>query len=160
MMAWRRICDKPLFEPMLTIHWRIYAALGGDELTAMFVAVKYSRFKNMYQIKACFYVIDNGQVRHHICTHNDSSAIVKRVKFWPDWIIRKQNKSKQVFKSYPIFGYKLFMRWSPDAYGVIVLVETIYQILPVFRSSVISDDSEKNVLLKQSYYLEFKISIF
>ena len=47
-MAWRRVGDKLLSEPMLVrsltiiwtwttadfIHWRIYAALGGDELTA------------------------------------------------------------------------------------------------------------------------------
>ena len=34
IMAWRRIGDKPLSEPMLTrFTWRIYAALGGDELT-------------------------------------------------------------------------------------------------------------------------------
>ena len=33
-MAWRRIGDKPLSEPMLTqlTAWRIYAALGGAEL--------------------------------------------------------------------------------------------------------------------------------
>ena len=33
-MAWHQKGDKPLSEPMLTdlIHWRIYAALGGDEL--------------------------------------------------------------------------------------------------------------------------------
>ena len=29
IMAWHRIGDKPLFKP---IHWRIYAALGRDEL--------------------------------------------------------------------------------------------------------------------------------
>ena len=33
IMAWCRIGDKPLSKPMLTqIHWRIYAALGEDEL--------------------------------------------------------------------------------------------------------------------------------
>ena len=33
VMAWRRIGDKPLPEPLLTqFTWRIYAALGGDEL--------------------------------------------------------------------------------------------------------------------------------
>ena len=33
-MSWRRIGDKPLPEPMMNdpVHWRIYAALGGDEL--------------------------------------------------------------------------------------------------------------------------------
>ena len=31
VMAWRRTGNKPLPEPMLTVHWRIYAALGGDE---------------------------------------------------------------------------------------------------------------------------------
>ena len=31
IMAWRWTGDKPLSEPMFTqIHWRIYAALGGD----------------------------------------------------------------------------------------------------------------------------------
>ena len=36
-MAWRWIGDKPLSEPMLTdpIYWRIYAALGGDELNPL-----------------------------------------------------------------------------------------------------------------------------
>ena len=32
IMAWRRIGDKPLSDPVLT-HWCIYAALGRDELT-------------------------------------------------------------------------------------------------------------------------------
>ena len=33
-MAWRRIGDKPLSETNAdTVNWRIYAALGGDELT-------------------------------------------------------------------------------------------------------------------------------
>ena len=31
VMAWRRIGDKPLSEPMLTQFTDIYAALGGDE---------------------------------------------------------------------------------------------------------------------------------
>ena len=31
-MAWRRIGDEPLSESMMTIQWRIYAALGEDEL--------------------------------------------------------------------------------------------------------------------------------
>ena len=32
-MAWRRIGDKPLSEPMLTQFTDTYVALGGDELT-------------------------------------------------------------------------------------------------------------------------------
>ena len=33
VMAWRRTGNKPLPELMLTpVYWRIYAALGGDEL--------------------------------------------------------------------------------------------------------------------------------
>ena len=32
IMAWRRPGDKPLFEPMLLIYWRIYASLGLNEL--------------------------------------------------------------------------------------------------------------------------------
>ena len=35
-MAWRRIGDKPLYEPMQTRFTHIYAALGGDELTLCF----------------------------------------------------------------------------------------------------------------------------
>ena len=33
VMAWRRIGDKPLPEPMLIVFTDAYAALGGDELT-------------------------------------------------------------------------------------------------------------------------------
>ena len=33
VMAWRRIGDKPLSEPMLTRFTDAYAALGRDELT-------------------------------------------------------------------------------------------------------------------------------
>ena len=34
VMAWHRTGDKPLPVPMATqfIHWRLYAALGGDKL--------------------------------------------------------------------------------------------------------------------------------
>ena len=33
-MAWHRLGDKPLSETNAgPIHWRIYAAVGGDELT-------------------------------------------------------------------------------------------------------------------------------
>ena len=38
LMAWRRISDKPLSEPMLSRLTDEYAALGGDELLAQIIA--------------------------------------------------------------------------------------------------------------------------
>ena len=36
IIAWRQIGDKPLSEQILTqFTWRIYASLGGDELTSL-----------------------------------------------------------------------------------------------------------------------------
>ena len=31
LMTWHQTGNKPLSEPMLTVNWRIYGALGGDE---------------------------------------------------------------------------------------------------------------------------------
>ena len=42
VMAWRRTGDKPLPELMLTVYWRIYATLGGDELSKWFMDVSLS----------------------------------------------------------------------------------------------------------------------
>ena len=40
VMAWRRTGDKPLPEPMMT-QWRIYVALGEDELTGRVLITKF-----------------------------------------------------------------------------------------------------------------------
>ena len=42
-MAWRRLGNKPLYEPMLTWFTDTYAALGGDELSQRygFIKLKY-----------------------------------------------------------------------------------------------------------------------
>ena len=47
-MAWRRTGDKPSPEPMLTqLNWRIYAALGGDELRC------HEYFSTLADVMAC-----------------------------------------------------------------------------------------------------------
>ena len=35
IMAWRQIGDEPIWNNTNQIHWRIYAALGGDELNVL-----------------------------------------------------------------------------------------------------------------------------
>ena len=44
IMAWRRIGDRPLSEPML-LHWRIYAAPEGDEFNAQYSAVAWVSYR-------------------------------------------------------------------------------------------------------------------
>ena len=37
IMAWRRPGNKPLSEAVMLVYWRIYASLGLNELTEMFM---------------------------------------------------------------------------------------------------------------------------
>ena len=45
IMAWRRIGDKPLSDPNADpIHWRIYAALGEDDLKSKYHSMQWKLF--------------------------------------------------------------------------------------------------------------------
>ena len=48
IMAWRRRGENSLSELILTIHWRIYAALGGDELKTSSIARVQQLFPGQY----------------------------------------------------------------------------------------------------------------
>ena len=45
LMTWHQTGNKPLSEPMLTVNWRIYAALGGDEFKVEFKLVLFTDFQ-------------------------------------------------------------------------------------------------------------------
>ena len=63
-MDWRRIGDQAIIWTNANpIHWRIYAALGGDELTHLFLAVYiYIYIVGSYMILFVY--------RRHVFTHD------------------------------------------------------------------------------------------
>ena len=89
VMAWRRTGDKPLPEPMMTpaVHWRIYAALGGDELrlTEHFALVNSSLlilllgcylFGTWRYLKQCWLIHNRIPWTHEICTE------IQNISLW------------------------------------------------------------------------------
>ena len=75
-MAWRRIGDKPLSEPMLTrfTHWRIYAALGGDGLSSE--AVSREQFYSEWPCNILYNELENDCIKITVISPNNELKIM------------------------------------------------------------------------------------
>ena len=61
--------------------------------------------------KSCdYYLMNNYPIRSQFCTCHDSWAVVTCANLWPDWVIRIQFESKQIFMKFQLWAHGPFVR--------------------------------------------------
>ena len=82
VMAWRRTGDKPLPKPMLTqFIWRIYVALGGDELTFLGGCINIKCWPMFLKCKCYHFASMAARVGVILTTSPAASAKIKIMTF-------------------------------------------------------------------------------